>query len=114
MDDAKPGVGAASARAPQQRPRVFGERVLVAGLVGDRQHPGRLVDDDEVAIDKDDRTLRERTLVELGPSFVDRDDRVRGNARRRVQAALAVDHHASLAAELTRARPRGAGPLAND
>jgi hypothetical protein len=37
--------------------------------------------------------------------LVDGDDRIGRNARRRIEAALAVDRDASVAAELARARP---------
>jgi hypothetical protein len=46
--------------------------------------------------------------------FVDGDDRVRRDARRRIEAAFAIDRDAPLRAEVARARPGDAGLLAND
>src|SRR5258707_8080847 len=112
MDHAQPHVG--PAHASQHRAGVFGERVPVARLVGDGEHPGWLVDDHDIAVGIHDRALRERALVELRSLLIDDDGRVRKNACRRIEAALSVDGDAAFAAELAGARPRDAGLLAND
>ena len=98
----------------QQRSSVVGERVLVPRLVGNAQHPGRLVDDDDVAVGKHDRALGKRTGAKLGRLLVDDDHRARRNARRRVEAALAIDGDAAFGAQAARTRPRDARLLAND
>ena len=66
VNHAEPGVDATPAHPSQQRSSVVDERVLVPRLVGDAEHPDRLVDDDDVAVAKHDRALGKRTGAELG------------------------------------------------
>src|SRR6267143_5285748 len=68
---AEPAAGAASAHSPQQGSRAVDEGVLVARLVGDAEHSGGLVDDDDVAVEVRDRALGQGAAAELGRAFVD-------------------------------------------
>jgi hypothetical protein len=114
MDHAERGVGAVAACLAQQRSRVVGERLPVAGLVGNAQHPGGLVDHDDVAVEEHDRAVGQRTGAQLGGPFVDNHDGLRRDARRRVDAPLAVHRHASVDAKAACARPGGAQLFPND
>src|SRR5439155_14188395 len=74
-------VSATSAHPSQQCSSVVDERVLVPGLVGDAEHPDRLVNDDDVAVVKHDRALGKRTGTELGCALVDENDRTGRDTR---------------------------------
>jgi hypothetical protein len=107
-------VEAAPAHSPQQSSRAVDERVFVARFVGDAQHSDGLVDDDDVAVQEDDRALAQGACAELRRALVDDHHRAGRNAQSRVEAALAVHRHAPLGAQVTRARPRGARLAAHD
>src|SRR5260221_4759385 len=111
---AEPAAGAASAHSPQQGSRAVDEGVLVTRLVGDAQHSGGLVDDDDVAVEVRDRALGQGADAELGRAFVDDHHCAGRNAQGRVQAALAIHRHPPFAAQVARARPRGARLPAHD
>jgi hypothetical protein len=68
MHDAERAVGAPLFHAAQRGPGVLSERVVVARLVGDAQHAGRLVDDDDIAIGEHDGLLRRRPGRTFRPS----------------------------------------------
>ena len=99
---------------PEQRSGVVGDRLLVPGLIGDAEHPGRLVDNDEVAVVKHDCTLGERAGAELGRRLIDGNHCTRRHTRRGVEAPLAIEGDAPLGTQPTRTRPREPRLLANN
>src|SRR5206468_6986603 len=114
VNHAEWSVNARPTHTSEQRSSVVNERFLVPWLIGDAEHPGRLVDDDDVAVVKHDCALGKRTGTELACSLIDGNDRVRRDARCGVEAALAIYRDAPLGAEPTRKRPRDSRLLAND
>ena len=104
----------AATELAQQRARAVGERVPVARLVGNAQHPRGLVDDDDVAVEKHDRARGQRSGPKLGRPLVDRHGGFRRNTCCRIDAALAVHRDAPVDAQAARTRPGGARPLAHD
>ena len=114
VNHAELGVNARPAHPSQQRLSVVDERVLIPWLVGDAEHPDRLVDDDDVAVVKHDRALGKRTGTELGCPLVNGNHRTRRDTRSGVETALAIYRDAPLSAQATRTRPCDSRLLAND
>jgi hypothetical protein len=113
VNRAELGVNARPANSSQQRLSVVHERVLIPWLVGDAEHPDRLVDDD-VAVVKHDRALGKRIGTELGCPLVNGNHRTWRDTRCGVETAPAIYRDAPLSAQATRTRPCDARLLAND